>query len=214
MSYPPSWRVVTDIDAAVALVRENPFAHFITSHGGLHATRLPFIIDLENGAPARLRGHLNAQNPQTEGLDGADALITFDGPASYVSPHWRADLTRGGTYDFEEVRVRGRVRVRSDIDFFRTLVNDLAALIEPQHAEIGDYPVWRHEMAPPGYVESRFPAVTAFEIEISAVDMISKLHQSFPEADRRSVADHLSRSHREGARVIAEKIRAGLEDEA
>jgi predicted FMN-binding regulatory protein PaiB len=62
-------------------------------------------------------------------------------------------------------------------------------------------------MAPEGYIERLFPQVTPFVVDIEAVETISKLHQQFPEEDRRAVAEHLSRSHREDARAIAEKIR-------
>lgn len=211
MGYPPDWRVVEDIEAAAALMREHPFAHMITAHSGLHSTRIPLIMDFEDARPVRLRGHLNGQNPQARDLHGRQALVTFEGPASYVSPNWRCDLTRAGTYDYEQVQVRGVVKLVTDIAFFRRLIDDLAAMIEPQYAEVGDYPVWQTSMSPPGYIERLFPAITAFEVEVESVEMVSKLHQSFPEADRRSVCTHLARSHREDARAIAAKIRAQLE---
>lgn len=210
MSYPPDWRV-GPVGSAAGLMRERPFAHLVTSHSGLRSTRIPILADVEDGRPVRLRAHLNARNPQAEGIDRQEALVTFDGAATYVSPNWRTDLTRAATYDYEEVQVRGIVRVVDDIGFFRRMVDDLAALIEPQYAEVGAYPVWRSEMSPAGYVERLYPAITAFEIEVISVEMISKLHQAFGEADRRSVAEHLSRSHREDARAIAAKIRAGLQ---
>jgi phosphoribosylformylglycinamidine synthase PurS subunit len=155
-----------------------------------------------------LRAHLNAQNPQAQGLDGQEALVTFDGPWAYVSPHWRTDLSRAATFDYEAVQVRGVVRVMSDIAFFRRQVDDLAALIEPQHADLGDYPIWNSAMTPPGYVERLFPAIVAFEIDIHAVQMISKLHQTFPEADRVRIADYLDRSHRAARARLAKNAAA------
>jgi transcriptional regulator len=190
---------------------EHPFAHFVTVSDGLHSTRIPMLADLVDGRPAVLRGHLNAHNPQAQGLDVCEALVTFDGPASYVSPHWRTEATRAATFDYEEVQLRGRVRVIDDIAWFRRLVDEMAALIEPRYAELGEYPVWTTGQAPAGYVERLFPAICGFEVEVSAVRMISKLHQSFPEADRRSVADHLSRARQEQSRAVAAKIRATLD---
>ncbi|MBI1340942.1 hypothetical protein GC169_12145 [bacterium] len=212
MAYPPDWRRVSDPSAATELMRHHPFAHLATAHSGLRSTRIPFIADVEDGKPVRLRAHLNAQNPQVDGLDGQDALVTFAGRATYVSPNWRTDLARAATYDYEEVQVRGVIRVVRDIDFFRQLIDDLSAMIEPQYADVGDYPVWNTSMTPPGYVERLFPAITAFEVVIQSVEMISKLHQHFPEADRRSIADHLARSGREDARAIADKIRRQIGD--
>lgn len=191
---------------------ERPFAHLFTANSMLRSTRIPFVADCDAGTPKRLRAHLNANNPQAGELEGAQALVAFSGAATYVSPHWRGNLDRGGTYDYEEVTVRGRVRVVDDIVAFRALIDDLSALIEPQYAEVGDYEVWRTSMAPEGYIERLFPHITLFEIDIESVEMISKLHQHFPDADRRSIATHLARAHREDARAIGEKIQRLCDD--
>lgn len=206
MGYPPPWRRETDPGAAIRLMAEHPFAHLFTSHGGLRTTRAPFIADCRDGRPERLRAHLNGQNPQAQGLDGAPVLVVFPGRSTYVSPHWRANMTRAGTFDYEEVQVRGTARVVADIDFFRRLIDDLSMLIEPQYAEVGDFPVWQTPMAPEGYIERLFPLLTPFEVEIEGIETISKLHQHFPEEDRRAIAENLSRSNREDARAIADKI--------
>lgn len=206
MSYPPPARVVEDGAAALALMRERPFAHLFTAHGGLHATQLPVVADADGERPVRLRAHLNGQNPQAQGLDGAPVLVAFSGPATYVSPHWRAQPTRAGTYDYEAVQVRGTARVVRERAFFTQLIDDLSAQIEPQYAEVGDYPVWTTAMAPVGYVDRLFPLIVAFAVEIEEVTMVSKLHQQFPAEDQRSIATHLGRSHREDARAIGAKI--------
>ncbi len=206
MTYPPQWRRIESADAATTLMREHPFANVVTAHGGLRSTRLPFLTDVEAGQPVRLHGHLNANNPQAAGLDGQDVLVTFSGPSSYVSPNWRTNLDRAGTVDYEEVQVRGRIRMVKDLQFFKDLVNGLAVLFERQHADIGDYPVWQTSMAPPGYIERLFPGIVAFTVDVASVDMVSKLHQSFSEDDRRSIARHLARSAKEDARTIAAKI--------
>lgn len=207
MGYPPAPRHVTDPTAALELMACHPFAHLFTAHDGPRVTRIPFVTDAADGRPVRLRTHLNNQNPQTNGLDGATVLVAFSGHATYVSPHWRVDKARGGTYDYEEVIVRGTARVIEGIDSFRTMIDDLSSLIEPQYAEAGDYPVWQTSMAAPGYIERLFPQITQFVIDIDDVQMISKLHQQFPREDRLSVAEHLSRCRRDASRAIAEKIR-------
>ncbi|MEZ6162942.1 MAG: FMN-binding negative transcriptional regulator [Phycisphaerales bacterium] len=210
MTYPPQWRQQPDSAQAVNLMQAHPLAQLITTQDLLRATRIPFVVDTVEAVPNRLRAHLNAQNPQVQGLDGADVLVVFSGHSTYVSPHWRVDKGRGGTYDFEEVSVRGRARIVEGIDRFRTLIDDLSSLIEPQYAEAGDYPIWQTSMAAPGYIERLYPLITQFEIEVEQCEMISKLHQQFPDEDRRSVAEHLTRCSQEGSRVIAQKIRMSL----
>jgi transcriptional regulator len=111
----------------------------------------------------------------------------------------------------QSLQVRGTARIVNDIDFFKRLIDDLSSLIEPQYAEVGDYPVWQTTMAPKGHIEAQFPLLTPFVVEIETVVTIAKLHQDFPAADRESVAEHLSRFHRDDARAIAERIREQLD---
>ncbi|MFG0245631.1 MAG: FMN-binding negative transcriptional regulator [Phycisphaerales bacterium JB052] len=207
MTYPPPSRTEPDTAQALRLMREYPFAHLFTAHAGLHSTRIPFLTDTHNQRPTQLRGHLNALNPQAQGLDAAPVLVAFSGPSTYVSPNWRADKSRGGTYDYEEVIVRGTARVVEGIKHFKAMIDDLSSLIEPQFAEVGDDPVWQTTDATPGYIERLVPHITQFVVDIEHCEMISKLHQQFPREDRQSVADHLDRCHRDDARVIAMKIR-------
>jgi transcriptional regulator len=210
MTYPPKWRSNSDPALAAKLMSEHPFAHLITSHAGLQSTRIPVVTDLKGGRPVRVRGHINGQNPQAKGLDGNEVLVVFSGYSTYVSPQWRVDQSRGGTYDYEQVSVRGKARVIEGIEPFCRLIDDLSSLIEPQYAEVGDYPVWQTSMAAPGYIEHFVSHITQFEIEIEELEVVSKLHQEFPEEDRRSVAEHLQRCDRDGARAIAERIRSTL----
>jgi transcriptional regulator len=211
MSYPPDWRLAKDDSVGAAIMAEHPFAHLITSEGGLRVTRVPFVLDRQEGRPVRLRAHLNAQNPQAKVIESSELMIVFSGPSTYVSPNWRTDLTKAATFDYQEVRVRGRATVEPGLDFFVNLVNDLAREIEPAYRDVGDYPIWQASMAPEGYVERLFPHVVSFSVEIDAVETISKLHQPFPPEDRVSIARHLSRSDRSDARKIAQLLR-GLEE--
>jgi len=211
MTYPPKWRHEADPARARELMDAHPLAHFFTSHNGLRSTRIPFVTDLEADAPVRLRGHLNKQNPQAKDLDAAPVLVAFSGHETYVSPNWRASKDRGGTYDYEEVTIRGTARVVEGEDHFRRMIDDLSALIEPQHAEVASHPTWQTSDAPAGYIERLLPHITQFVVEIEELELISKLHQNFPRADRESIAEHLERCNREGSRAIAAKIRQTLE---
>jgi transcriptional regulator len=211
VAYPPPAYRVTDPAAALGLMRAHPFAHVITAHAGIRVTRLPLLVDVEHGQVTTLRGHFDARNPQSIGLQGASVVASFSGPAAYVSPHWRADKSRGGTYDYEEVQVRGVARLVQEVGFFTQLIDDLSTLIEPQHAEISDQPVWRVSMAKSGHIARQLPLVVPFIVDVASVETIAKLHQGFSAADRRSVAEHLARSRHDEVRAIGARIREGLE---
>lgn len=208
MTYPPLPHRERDTAAMAALVKARPFAHLITSNPRLLVTRLPFALDLDGGQLKRLRSHMNALNPQADELDGAETLIAFSGPDSFVSPNWRLKGDRGATWDYTAVHIWGRATVRPERDFFATLVDDLARMEEEKHRGASSKPDWTFSNAAPDYVDRLHPKLTAFEVEIERVEAISKLHQDFPERDALSVAEHLDKSPDAQSGAIADLIRS------
>ncbi len=210
MTYPPAPHLERDPARIEALVRARAFAQFFTASAGLRVTRLPFAADFEAGEAIRLRGHMHGMNPQAAALDGADTLIAFSGPDSYVSPNWRTASDRGATWDYTAVHISGRARVRTDRAFFDQLIGDLASAAEARFRGLSDKPQWSMKNVTEDYVERLRPKLCAFEVEVTHVEAISKLHQNFPDADARSVAAHLSRSEHEESRAIGSLIEARL----
>jgi transcriptional regulator len=202
-AYPPPPHREQDPANIAALVKAYPFAHFFTGAEGMRVTRIPFAAEFEGGALKRLRAHLHGQNPQSERLNGALVLVAFSGPDTYVSPNWRTASDRGATWDYTAVHVWGRARVRTDRAFFDHLIGDLASAAEARHAGLSDKPAWSMKNVTEDYVERLRPRLCAFEVEVSRIEAIAKLHQNFPEADARSVAAHLARSPNEGSRAAA-----------
>ena len=208
MTYPPLPHRERDTAAMAELIKARPFAHFITSKPHLRVTRLPFALDTENGKLKRLRSHMNALNPQAVGLDGADTLIAFSGPDSFVSPNWRLKGDRGATWDYTAVHIWGRATVRPERGFFATLVDELARKEEEKHRGASSKPDWTFSNAAPDYVDRLHPKLTAFEVDIERVEAISKLHQDFPESDALSVAEHLDKSPEAQSAAVADLIRS------
>lgn len=206
MTYPPTPHLETDPAKVEALIRGRPFAHFFTATGGMRVTRIPFAIDVEAGAVRRLRAHLQASNPQCAAIDGAEVLVAFSGPDSYVSPNWRAASDRGATWDYTAVHVWGRARVKTDRAFFDQLIGDLAAAAEARVRGLSDKPEWSMKNVTDEYVERLRPHLCAFEVDVTKVEGIAKLHRNFPDADQRSVAEHLKRSSSEDARKVGALI--------
>jgi transcriptional regulator len=210
MAYPPRPHLESDPAKIEALVRSRPFAHFFTAGGGMRVTRIPFAIDADEGGLRRLRAHLQASNPQCAALDGADVLVAFSGPDSYVSPNWRTASDRGATWDYTAVHVWGRARVKTDRAFFDRLIGDLAAAAEARFAGVSNKPAWSMKNVTDDYVERLRPQLCAFEVEVTKVEAIAKLHRNFPDADQRSVAAHLALSPHEDGRAVGALIEQGL----
>ena len=212
MAYPPRPHQEHDPEKIEALIRTFPFAHFFTGEqGALRVTRLPFAADIDGDEITSLRAHMNAANPQSFSLNGAEALVAFSGPDSYVSPNWRTAADRGATWDYTAVHLWGRVRVREDRGFFEQLIGDLAAVAEANYRGLSSKPDWSMKNVTDDYVERLRPKLCAFEIEVSRVEAISKLHQNFPEADARGVSEHLMRSADEKSRAVGALIAKRLE---
>ncbi len=208
MAYPPLPHTERDPAQLIALIRAYPFAHLFTSgKNGPLVTQLPFMVDTQDGKITGLRAHLSGLNPQRPDLDDGDALVAFSGPGSYVSPNWRVDKGRGGTWDYTSVHVWGRITLRPEKAFFTELINDLSALIEPQFDGVSDAPVWSTKDSPDGYIDRLLPKLTAFEIDVTRVQGITKLHQDFPAEDALSVADHLGRSALPESQQVAAQIK-------
>jgi len=208
MAYPPRPHTENKHEAMIALMRDFSFAHFYSSVGGNQlVTRLPFILDTNNNRATRLRSHLNANNPQAEIIEGADVLIAFSGPDSYVSPNWRTSLDRGATWDYTAVHVWGKCKPRPERAFFDQLVIDLASANERRFQGISSRSDWSLDSVTTEYVDRLFPALVAFEVTIERVEGIAKLHQDFPKEDAKSVADHLEKCDEGDAKAISTLIR-------
>lgn len=154
---------------------------------------------------------MSAQNPQSQSLDGSEALIAFSGPDSYVSPNWRTASDRGATWDYTAVHIWGRVRVRDDRAFFDRLITDLAAASEARFEGVSEKPNWSLKNLTEDYIERLRPNICAFEVEVSRVEAIAKLHQNFPEEDARGVAEHLAKSKNAESRAVGALIEQRLE---
>jgi len=208
MAYPPKPHQEHDHDAIISLLRARPFAHlFTTRDNHHHATRLPFILDVEDGSCRRLRAHMNAQNPQAEQLDGAHVLVAFSGPDTYVSPNWRLEANRGPTWDYTAASVWGRAVLRPEREFFETLITDLATAAEAQYSGVSDKPNWTLSDVSKDYVDRLFPNLVSFEIEIDHIEGVSKLHRDFPAEDALSVAAHLEKSDHADSHAVASQIK-------
>lgn len=189
-----------------ALIRAHPLG-LLVSHGpdGLAANQVPFLLDAEASALGTLAGHLARANDQWRHLDGAEALIVFQGPAAYVTPAWYETKRETGkvvpTWNYATVQARGRVRVIEDQDW---LAAQVARLTGEQEA--GRPEPWAVGDAPAGYVAAMLRGIVGIEIAVTAIEGKWKVSQNRSAGDRRGVADGLAASSDSGAVAMARLV--------
>ena len=163
------------------LVRAYPFATVVVqAQGGLVANHLPFEW---NGDA--LQAHV-ARGNELVAMDGAQALVVFQGPQGYISPNWYPSKHETGrevpTWNYTVVHVHGRLRVVDDAAWVR---RQLEALTD--HHESGQPRPWKISDAPEDHVEKLLGAIVGIEVTIERIEGKFKLSQNHPARNREGV---------------------------
>ena len=199
--YLPRVFAVDDVPALHGFMEQFSFASLITQNEGkLIGSHIPFVLDRQAGAHGRLRGHVAVGNPQLAHLkSGAEALVMFQGPHSYISPSWYAAQENVPTWNYTAVHAYGRPRML-DRDGLIALLKDLVH----QNEASFEHP-WDFDPRAP-WIEKVLPQIAAFEIPIERLEGKFKLNQNRAAADRRRVVEVLSASDDPAQRHMAELI--------
>jgi transcriptional regulator len=180
------------LDVQHALIRSHPLGLLI-SHGpqGLIANLLPFILKSGDSERGVLQAHMARANPQWRELDAQDVLVVFKGTDAYVSPTLYVTKEETGkvvpTWNYAMVQVRGKARVRDQVEWLTPQLHALTTAREATRAH-----PWSISDAPADYIEAQKRAIVGLEIEIAVIEGKWKVSQNQPEANRRSVVAGLS----------------------
>jgi transcriptional regulator len=196
-----------DVGTLQQFVRAHPFAALVTmTSSGLNGNHLPFLIDTEPAPYGTLRGHVARANPIWRESSGADALVIFQGPDSFISPSWYPTKRETGsvvpTWNYVVVHAHGRLRVIEDRDWLRAHVEALTN----RHEEGREAP-WAVTDAPADYIEKLVGAIVGIEMPVTRLVGKWKLGQNRTERDRAGVVDGLLREGTEPATTMASLVR-------
>lgn len=193
------------------LIARHPLGLLLTVDGAdIQASHLPFLLQpATETAPARLVGHLARANPHGRNLDGAEALVVFQGPDSYISPSYypskKRDPRQVPTWNYAVVHARGRVRVRSDAASVHAIVSELSAHFESTRPE-----PWSVADAPPEYVDGLSRMIIGIEVTVTALVGKWKMSQNRLAEDAAGVAAALSQGESERARAVGQYVQEAL----
>jgi transcriptional regulator len=208
MYLPPAFRE-DRIEVLHDVMRARPLATLVTAGAhGLMANHIPFLIDPAASDKGTLRAHLARANDQLVDLRaGADALVIFQGPDTYVTPSWYASKAEHGkvvpTWNYVAVHAWGAPRVYDAAAWLHRMVGELTTEHERPRAK-----PWAVDDAPEAYVAGQLRAIVGLEIPIARIEGKWKVSQNRVAADRRGVADGLRADGAAGedmARLVSER---------
>jgi transcriptional regulator len=200
-----------DVDALQQFVRTHPFGMLVTmTSSGLDGNHLPFLIDAAPAPYGTLHGHVARANSMwRECGAGAEALVIFQGPDSFISPSWyptkRETATVVPTWNYVVVHAHGRVRAIEDAVWLRAHVEALTN----RHEQERDAP-WAVSDAPEDYIQTLVGAIVGLEITITRLTGKWKLSQNRSERDREGVINGLLDEGSESATTMASLVREAM----
>jgi transcriptional regulator len=186
-----------------AFLRAHPLATLITAGpGGLLANLVPFTL-VDGGEKGTLRAHIAKANDQVDALrSGAETLVVFQGPDTYITPSWYASKQEHGrgvpTWNYAVVQARGTPRVIDDPVWLRAQIQHLTASQEQKRSA-----PWNVSDAPEPYIAGQIAAIIGVEIPIATIEGKWKVSQNRSDADRHSVQEGL---RREGNQEMADLV--------
>jgi transcriptional regulator len=197
--YVPKVFAVEDAGRLQDFMEEFNFATIITQRDGeLTASHIPFLLDRTVEPYGALRAHIAIRNPQLKDLQaGAQALVIFQGPHSYVSPSWYVQPENVPTWNYTVVHAYGVPKI-GDRTAMVALLKDLTG----KHENGFEQP-WDFDANAP-WIQKLLTEIAAFEIKIEKLQGKFKLNQNRTPADRAGVIQALSRSEDPMQRSVAE----------
>ena len=189
------------------LIRAFPLGTLVTlTAGGLDANHIPFEVDPEPSPFGTLRGHVARANPVWRGISaGAEALVIFQGPDTYISPSWYETKVETGkvvpTWNYVVVHAHGVPRFIDDRAWLRAFVTRLT-----ERHEAGRQTPWKVTDAPAEYIDAQLGAIIGLEIPIARLVGKWKVSQNRPPRDRAGVIDGLTREAGRAAPEMAKLI--------
>jgi transcriptional regulator len=175
-----------DRELGYRLIEDIVFGTLVTATPRLDASHIPFMVEPSRGPCGTLIGHLDRRNPQCEALrHSGEALVSFLGPHSYVSPAWYKSTPHVPTWYYVTVQVRGGVTIVSDAQSLTDMVCDLSRAMEPEDS------LWRPEQVS-DYTARLVHGIVGFEIAITDIQTQIRIGQQNSNSDRSDVRAALS----------------------
>jgi len=185
-----------------ALIAAHPLGALVTQGpNGLDANHIPFELEAGQGPSGTLLAHVaRANSVWREVKDGDEVLVIFRAEQGYISPNWYPSKQETHrtvpTWNYSVVHAHGKIAIRDDERFVRTLV----ARLTHRHEASQPQP-WKMSDAPKDYIADMVKAIVGIEVEITRLTGKFKLSQNREARDVAGVVENL------GDRALADAMR-------
>ena len=172
MYMPPQFNA-KDPAIALELMRAHPFASLISNDddGLPFVTHLPLVAEQQEGDQLVLLGHCAKPNPHWRYLQARpQAVVTFLGPHSYLSPSVYPDLARVPTWNYLVVHCTVEARLIEEPVAKDALLKKLIHDHEPAYAQ-----QWRD--LGEEFQLKMLAGIVGFELRVTALQCKIKLNQ-------------------------------------
>lgn len=182
--YQPKKYKKDDLEFAIQLIDENPFANFILTGKDLLATHIPILRNLDS-KKLQLYGHIANHNPQLRFLeDNKDVLLIFKGADSYISSSWYSQKNIS-TWDYSAVHLNCTIRIQSPNELVDSLKNLVHHFEKEQKAPL------EYDQIPQDILADNLTGITGFWCEPYEVKGVGKWHQGFDLEDMERIIQNL-----------------------
>lgn len=178
------------------MIENARFGLLVLGADGPLAAHIPFVLHRDQGRYGTLVAHVAHDDPLARHLSAEqEVLAIFTGPRAYVSPRWSGGLP---TYNYLAVHAYGRPRVLTDRDAVLAHLTELVAVHERAFSD-----PWMLASTTPGEVDGKMGGLTAFTLEIDAIQGKRKLSQNRTAEKREHVIRGLRERGGDDDRAIA-----------
>ncbi|GAN54781.1 FMN-binding negative transcriptional regulator [Tanticharoenia sakaeratensis] len=173
--------------------------------GAIVVSHVPIVLDRTRGPLGTLIGHFDRRNPHCAALAQADeAVVSFLGPDSGVSPDWYGTAPRVPTWLYVAVQARGRATMVTDVAGLRDSVVRASVLA------LAEGSPWSADGVE-DYMAKLLPHIVGFEIPLHRLEGQLRLAQQNGPDDRARVERALSAGSLQQRRM-AEAMRRFADD--
>ncbi len=195
--YTPSNIKMNDMSVAHDFINEFGFGIIVSN--SLAGTHIPFILHRDEGGNGVLYSHCAKANPHWKELEGAEVLIIFAGPHSYISPSWYAQSPAVPTWNYAAVHAYGKVSLLNGNQTLE-VVEEVVHKYEPEL-------LVKRDVVTNEFRDKLLSGIVGFKVELSKIEGKLKLGQQRKVVDQMGVYNALTNSSDLNAQSLAKYMK-------